>query len=282
VRNIAGNKLFASFSALFLALSPWHIYLSRTAYEAPVGLFLVLCGMAVLFSDKNRLHYLSIVFFIASFHSYQGLKLVVPVLLVAMGIYFFWSRLLSKSRLIALLIVFGWIFCYIPLFFVFSEQSARVTEISGVNRSGLEEVTAQFRGESSLPSQLSALLYNKYSFGVWDYLRAFFGFFSVGMLFTGDFFDVAFVLPRHGLMYLVDALFIFIGVVALGKRYKRFSFILAVILIVGMIPAVLSKVGTSYLFRSHISLIGLIVFRVMDFIFSGTAVCRRKLLFAWC
>src|SRR5258708_10985045 len=81
-----GKELFALLSALFLAISPWHIQFSRGGWEANVATFLVMLG--ILFfakyfnSSKKNILYLvsSVCAFVLSMYCYQATRVVTPFL----------------------------------------------------------------------------------------------------------------------------------------------------------------------------------------------------------
>lgn len=73
-------------AAVLLAVSPWHIYMSRLGHEANAGLAFITLGMyfflqAVLF-ERKRSWVLSAVMFGLSLHGYQSEKIVSPLLLL--------------------------------------------------------------------------------------------------------------------------------------------------------------------------------------------------------
>lgn len=70
-----------SISALFLAISPWHILYSRTAYEANIALFFLLLGFLLLIKalEKPWIFIFSALFLLISAIAYRAEILLVPV-----------------------------------------------------------------------------------------------------------------------------------------------------------------------------------------------------------
>lgn len=68
-------------AAVLLAISPWHILLSRPAFEANLALMWILGGvwLFLLALKRPRLIILSALSFIASLYSYQSPKIFVPI-----------------------------------------------------------------------------------------------------------------------------------------------------------------------------------------------------------
>lgn len=90
-------------TASLLAISPWHIYISRLGHEANAGLaFLV---FAVLVFLKKRF-YLSSLFFVLSFMSYQAEKIVIPIVLIGL-VLLFRNELLARKKQAAFAFLLG-------------------------------------------------------------------------------------------------------------------------------------------------------------------------------
>jgi len=77
-------------SVLFLAISPWHIIFSRTAYETNVALFFLLLGSYLFIKALNKrwLFLLSSFAFAISFLAYHAERLVAPVVLIALIVHY--------------------------------------------------------------------------------------------------------------------------------------------------------------------------------------------------
>lgn len=89
-----GDDGIGRYGSLLVAISPWHIYLSRLGHEANLGLILIVLGVyfflrAALEGDK-RAWVISFVMFGMSLHGYQSQKIVAPVLMSS-GILLFWK-----------------------------------------------------------------------------------------------------------------------------------------------------------------------------------------------
>lgn len=91
-----GSKL-AVISALFLAISPWHILYSRTAYETNIALFFLILGTLFFFYSikKPWLFILSSISFAFSITAYRAEIFVVPVLLFILFLRFY--KTISKK-----------------------------------------------------------------------------------------------------------------------------------------------------------------------------------------
>lgn len=119
VKSLAPKKYahsLALISTLFLAISPWHILYSRTAYEANVALFFLIFG-SLMFQyslKKPWLLVISSVAFGISFVAYRAETLVTPLLVIILTIKSFplISDKLRKYFLPAIFsLIFGLLIC---------------------------------------------------------------------------------------------------------------------------------------------------------------------------
>ncbi len=84
-KKLINNRRIAITSAWVLALSPWHIKMSRGSYEACLALFLILLGSYFLirFTEKKRGLVAGLVFYYLSMFTYHTEKVLVPLLLIS-------------------------------------------------------------------------------------------------------------------------------------------------------------------------------------------------------
>lgn len=107
------NNLIALFSSLFLAISPQNIFFSRFNHEANFALFFLMLGLLLFYQSikkgKNFLVF-SFLSFILSMLSYNGAKIVVPLILILLPVLYFKQILENKlSTLLTGLLTVGFI-----------------------------------------------------------------------------------------------------------------------------------------------------------------------------
>ena len=98
-------SLFASF---LLAISPWHIYISRLGHEANAFLAFLMFGILFFlrFIDGKKWSlFLSAIFLALSFNSYQNGKVIIPVLIMVFFSLYFKNIVREKSKVIIALIL---------------------------------------------------------------------------------------------------------------------------------------------------------------------------------
>ncbi|GIW59922.1 MAG: hypothetical protein KatS3mg087_0988 [Patescibacteria group bacterium] len=242
------NRNTGKYVALMLAINPWHIYISRSGFEAGIALFWYVLGLALWSMRKSKsIDVAGAMCLMIAFHAYQGMKIVVPLTVL---VWMIWEWRTHMKVYWLKLLVLMWIVVYAPFFWLWSEQSVRVKELSFDRQSDLEIQVAQLRSYSGLPRELDVVMFNKVTLSVWDYAAKFLGLFNPTRLFTGGGEEPGFVLWRHGLFYLYDLALLCFGAIILLRRNRRLFYLLSGLIVVMTLPAVLSRVGISYMFRA--------------------------------
>lgn len=237
------SKKVGLVAALLLAISPWHVPLSRGAFEAnltvlflPLGIFLFLRGL-----KDHRLLVLSAMVFGVNMFTYHTARLVTPLVVVSLVAFNFQDikKNVSKLTLAGIVMV---------LFFVLSGVSflggsgARASTSTIFTSSDLvfdDRVRAQIAGE---PNIVAKLFNNKVSYVAEEFIDRYLQYFSLKFLITDGPAEGTYgMLPGMGVIYLFElaALFVFIFVAIRGK-IKVPAFIYAW-LFLSPIPAALSK-----------------------------------------
>jgi len=98
VNPLTRNKSIALASIFLLAISPWHIQFSRGAFEANLGLFLVVLGTYLFLKGlkKKFLLSLSAVIFSLCLYAYHSSRVFAPLL--ALSLAFLYKKELLKLR----------------------------------------------------------------------------------------------------------------------------------------------------------------------------------------
>lgn len=89
------------FASLMLAVSPWHVYISRLGHEANIGLTLVVIAIYFLLravvGKKSYALVMSGIAFGLSVHGYQSEKIIMPVLLGG-SVVLFWKSMWQEKK----------------------------------------------------------------------------------------------------------------------------------------------------------------------------------------
>jgi 4-amino-4-deoxy-L-arabinose transferase-like glycosyltransferase len=107
-KKLFKSELAGIFSALFLAISPYHLQFSRGLWEANFAFFFFVLGLMFFYMavDKNKWFFpLSFVSFGLSMYSYHSSKIVVPPMIILLCILYFKDLIKSKKVLLVNLLV---------------------------------------------------------------------------------------------------------------------------------------------------------------------------------
>lgn len=96
-QKILKPEYIALLTAFLLAISPWHIYISRLGHEVNLAFSAFIFAMYFFFK-KNI--YLSALFFIISFISYQTEKLFIPIIILAVAAIYHKDLLKLKKQIL--------------------------------------------------------------------------------------------------------------------------------------------------------------------------------------
>ncbi len=202
-------------ASFLLALSPWHIHLSRGAWESNLALTLTLAGIHFFLKslDRPKFYYYSALLFGFTFWAYQGAKLSTPLtilsLLLAYRIKLPQTKVLIKPTIVLSLLA-------LPIIISLRTGSGRLKVYSlFAYRRSPEEISQLLSEDGKSQKTLSYYLYHSEPLYLSKvFLLHYFNYFSPRfLLFEGDWTTLRHSTPYHGVMYIFEAVFLVIGVV---------------------------------------------------------------------
>lgn len=211
-------------SAILLALSPWHINLSRTASVSTIVVFLITLGvfLYVTFVSQKKLWILFASFLSFSLSlslyiaPYSFLPLFIPLMLFLLNGY---KKMRSKISigLYAMLILLP-----LLLTILLPTLSLRARSLSiFTSPSPQLVIDEQIRtdGVNHAPFFVTRIFHNKPALYESIFLQNYFKHFSYDFLFTDSGFPDRYRVPLHGLLYVIELPFVLLGTfVLLNKR----------------------------------------------------------------
>lgn len=215
------NSLIGS---LLLAISPWHIIISRATSESSVALFLIVLGAYFFLLGVRRqkfyCFFLTSLLFFASFFFYHTPRLFVPLL--AFGLVLFYWQKLRKKKVVGLgLLFFCWLSSFLVIFLF--QGTSRFKQVSIFNNPGVqlrldEQIREERQGENVL---LVRTFHNKLvNYGL-AILSNYGKYFSFDFLFIKGGLPVRYVVPDMGLLYLVELPFLILGLLFIFQEKKK-------------------------------------------------------------
>ncbi len=256
--NSKNKELYALFSTFILAISPWHILLSRAAFEANVASFFIVMGMFLFFKaisqgvasiSPRRWGYiytlgffliLSVISFILSMYTFSTARIIAPLLIIILAVGFR-KELLSRKKEIALAIILGF-FLLLPLInFLFTPAaSLRFREVNIFSDIAVIENTNQEITNDNDAIWSKVIHNRRFAYAV-SYFRHYFDNLSPSFLFIKGDGNPKFSTQTVGEMYLWDLPFFIVGVFLLIKRKEGNWWIIPAWLILGIIPAATAR-----------------------------------------
>ncbi len=241
VKEIFGTKRegLALLSSLILAISPWHIMLSRAAFEANVAQFFILLGILtfLLSVRSNKLFLLlSSISFVASMYTFNSARIVAPILVIVL-LFSFWKTLIKYPKTVISSGLLG-VILFLPLLLFINTPQAKL-RFNEVNIFSdikvIERINQQVENDSS--SILSKTVHNRrFAYGV-EYLRHYFDNFNPAFLFIKGDGNPKFSIQDVGQLYLWEIPFFIAGILILFRKREGYWWIVPVVIFVGILPA---------------------------------------------
>lgn len=243
-------EIIALLSSFLLALSPWHINLSRASAEAVVALFFILLGFGLLLKSFRIRKIPDLLFGILSmsfsYFFYHTPRVFVPLLLVTLTVFFYHQWRSFGKKYITALVLSVSAACILSFSLIFLINGG-TDRFSQVNIFGFPEtrlvLEEQIRedGTQMLPPKFTRVFHNKFTNYALTFATNYLEYFSGEFLFIKGGLPIWYKIPNVGLLYLVELPFIITGFVYLGSRKKL---ILAVPIIWMVIAPVTAAITT--------------------------------------
>jgi len=249
VKKLTGKKLYALICSLLLTINPWSFLTGRTVFEVNFFVAFWLWGFLILLHNKGWKIFYALPLYVLGFFSYTGGQISFYLFAVTTLIYHYFDTT-SPKKFIKSYILF---FCLTTLILTgyimiaLHNQSfvARGGEI--LTPSSLE-ITQTVNQERQVAIQVpfNRLFVNKYTVYLRNFLDRYLNAFSVNNLFVNGEFRAAFSYQQHGTFYLLDLLFIILGLSFLFVINKKVWLLILAIIAVSPVTSGLSTVEYSY------------------------------------
>ena len=241
---LLAHKLFGRYpqvaylAALLLAISPWHLPLSRGAFEANLVTFFLSLSLVLFFSRRPLLTS----FFLAlSLYSYHTPRLIVPVILTTLLVFF------RPPKIAIALITF--VLLALPAAFSLARYNARSADLSIFNPADGWQAMASRRLaaiQSGQPAWLARLQHNKLTATLPVFFHNYFSYFTPKFLFQTGAGEATYgLIPGRGVLYLIELPFLLTFIYLLIKKPHKYFYLLLLLLLIAPVPAALAK-GAGY------------------------------------
>ncbi|MDO8638547.1 MAG: glycosyltransferase family 39 protein [Candidatus Daviesbacteria bacterium] len=201
-KELLSREDTALWAAFLLSISPWHIQLSRTAFEGGVGILTFSLGLLFFLKSKEKKYLiLTIILWGLTFYTYHSFRVL--IVLFVLGLFFLCR--LSKKQIVYLGL--GLFIFLIPLLINFGNISARASDVGIFSN---EQITGYFKykGTSPLSPGIDKIFDNKFLFIKNNFQENYLSYFSSTFFFTGARPDNTYLnFPGFGLLYVVEIIF---------------------------------------------------------------------------
>jgi len=229
----------ALLSAGILAISPWHILLSRAAFEANVATFFIVLGIYLFLVSLERKWFLpfAAISLVASMYTFNTARIFVPLLGVILFLKFHKTLLLKmRAQTLVALIIAGAIFLPLLLFMQTPQAKLRFSEVNIFTDAGVV-VESNRQIENDNNAFWSKILHNRRVGYSLSYVRHYFDNLSPQFLFISGDGNPKFSIQSVGQMYIWEIPFFIMGILFLFKKKEGYYWIIPIWIILGLIPA---------------------------------------------
>lgn len=235
-------------AALFFAISPWSVALSRIGIESNIAITFILAGfISFLHSFTHRkLFFLSVLFFALTIYTYTSYSLYTPLVLVTTFV-FFKKEILKYKKIVIFSCVF-FLLLISPLFIFKSTAGVRASQISFINSQdnvGIISNLNDRRGSclEKLPSALCKIAENKQVVFTQTFIKNYLDHFSLNFLYLDGTNTQYSILPQRSLFYIIEFIVLVSGILYAYKTKNKNAFFVVTLLLLSPIPDALTGAG---------------------------------------
>lgn len=238
-----------------LALSPWHIMLSRAAFEANVATFFLVTGVWLFLAamqDKRWYLVLSAISFSLSLYTFNSARVAAPLLVLALGVIFF-KNLFKHWKQTILAVVVG-VLLVAPLvpYLLSPDAALRYQEVNIFSDTSLIDHSNQAIANDHNASWSKVLNNRRVVYGL-AFLQHYFDDLRPDFLFIHGDNNPKFSIQDVGQMYLWDLPFFIIGFFYLFRKREGYWWVIPLWMAIGLVPAATS-LPTPHALRSEAAL----------------------------
>jgi 4-amino-4-deoxy-L-arabinose transferase-like glycosyltransferase len=230
-------------AAAILAVSPWHIMLSRAAFEANVATFFLVSGVTTFLywlHKKSFYMILASISFVLSMYTFNSARIVAP-LLVVMLVIGFWRTLWERRKSLILPVILGLLMLSPLIPFLRSPQAGlRYKEVNIFSDPALVEKANQSMANDN-NALWSKLIHNRRVYYIEAYMQHYLDHFNPQYLFIKGDVNPKFSTQDTGQMYFISLPFLIIGAFMLFRKRPGYWWIIPLWLLLGIVPAAVAR-----------------------------------------
>jgi 4-amino-4-deoxy-L-arabinose transferase-like glycosyltransferase len=236
--------------ALLTAINPWSVFFSRTAYESPVAMYFAYLMLLLLLYAESWYIVFLFGFYILSFYSYIGTKLILPFF-SAFSIFYVWLKHNKRWTQYYLLLLLGIITSF-SLYLIYlpnNIDNRRMNELLSPATTKIVN-SVNFYRKQAIQTPLASVFINKYLETGSIFMQQYVNAFSPEFLFIKGEGSSRYSLWFHGLFYLIDIVFLLIGIYVIFRKHKKEGLLLLCLTLIAPLPSAIHYSDTQYVLRS--------------------------------
>jgi 4-amino-4-deoxy-L-arabinose transferase-like glycosyltransferase len=229
-------------SSLLLAISPWHINLSRTGFEANIALFFVVLSVWLVLSARSYPRRLLIAWLplVVSIYTFNSARYFSVFIAVALVVYIY-SYIKKSSNFFITGVVIAFIFLIPIIPHILSKESRlRFVEVNIFTDSAVV-ITSNDRIAKEGNSFISKLINNRRVGYARSYFLHYLDNLQPDFLFVHGDGNPKFSIQDTGQLYLIEAPFLVLGILSMLVAYPGIAILLLYWIIVSIIPAATAR-----------------------------------------
>lgn len=220
VLEMLKRKDVALLSAFLLAVSPWHIQLTRGSFESSFSLFWFVMAVWLLVKGLKKPTWIvaSMVPFVISIYTYNTARVFTPMFLFVF--YLINAKFMLKNFKYAFLGFATFVVLALPIvpFVLSGGASARYKLVSITDDKGLIPRIEERRNLSTLPPFLTKLIHNRYTYNTFYFTKNYVAHFTPDFLFINGAGHRQHHVQGVGQLYWIQAPFLLYGLYLLFKQ----------------------------------------------------------------
>lgn len=242
INELFRKKDLAILSSVLLALSPWHVNLSRAAFEANIALAFVLWGSYLVLRTRVKRPLLLWCFlpFVLAMYTFNSARYSAP--LIALGILVFCKKVVKRNvqkLFLGLLISFIALTPLIPHLFS-AKARLRFIEVNIFSDSGIVETSVD-RMKADGNAWWAKFAHNRRIGYARSYLSHFFDNVEPWFLFMRGDGNPKFSIQDVGQLYIVELPFFVFGILALFRSNPSIAWLFLWWIVASIIPAATAR-----------------------------------------
>jgi 4-amino-4-deoxy-L-arabinose transferase-like glycosyltransferase len=237
-KALTASELVALISSFLLAISPWHIQLTRASFESSFSVFWVTLGIWLLVKGFKKPSWwiISCIPFAISVYTYNSARVFTPLFLLAIALIYRKDFLKHKREAFTSGILFATLMLPLVPFVLSGEASARYRLVSITDDTGLVPRIEERRNLSKLPKPITVLIHNRVTYVSYYFAQNYLAHFSPSFLFINGAPHRQHHVQNVGELYAIQAPFLLVGLYYLFKKRQKYRWLIISWILISIIP----------------------------------------------